>query len=54
MIWGKNRKNFPLPPELMFRRRQTVCAMGVLYYYQGARTIQVTDVVWDDGVWQLI
>jgi hypothetical protein len=39
----------------MFRRGQKVCVMDNVYYGDGgARFVEATDVVWDDGQWQLI
>jgi hypothetical protein len=48
LIWGRNRSNFPRPPERMFRRGTVICAQGVLTSHRGVPEIEVA--LWDaDG-----
>jgi hypothetical protein len=45
VIWGRDRVNFPRPPERMFKPGQIVCAQGVATMYAGAPQIEVG--LWD-------
>jgi hypothetical protein len=45
LIWGRNRVNFPRPPERMFRGGQLVCAQGMVSTYRGVSQIEVA--LWD-------
>ena len=45
VIWGRNRVNFPRPPERMFRRGTTICAQGFVRRYRGVAHIEVA--LWD-------
>lgn len=41
VIWGRNRGNFPQPPESMYRNK-TICAMGVIESYRGVAEMQIS------------
>jgi hypothetical protein len=45
LIWGRNRTNFPQPPEQMFRRGTLICAQGVVTSYRGVAELEVA--LWD-------
>ncbi len=42
VIWGKDRRNFPIGPEKMFSRGSSVCVMGFVYLFHGVPNIEVT------------
>lgn len=45
VIWGRDRRNFPVPPQKMFRRGRLICAHGVVSRYRGVARIEVE--FWD-------
>jgi hypothetical protein len=45
VIWGRDRANFPSPPERMFRRGTMICAQGFVEMYRGVPQIEVS--LWD-------